>query len=95
MDRVLLHTITGSVYEFDVARRRVRRLGNHGGTAPTPHLSRDGSWRVLQSVALHATPNGVRALLVWQLDDDILRSTLLSAAMDPREVVALKPLLLR
>ena len=95
MELVRLHTVTGSVYEFDVAGRRVRRLGNHGGSAPTPHIARDGAWHPLRAIALHATPDGVRAQLLWRLDENVLRSTLLSAALDPRELEALDELLLR
>ncbi len=88
----LLHTLTGSVYEFDVRGRAARRLGNHDGQPPTPNLGRDGAWRLLERIAMHPSPDGIRVHIVWRVDTPGFRSTLLSAALDPRELDPLAPL---
>ena len=93
MSQTLLHTQSGSVYEFDLGARCVRRLGNHAGLSPTRNQGRDGDWRALERIAMLASPDGVRVQILWGLDDRAYRSTLLSAALDPTELAALEPLL--
>jgi hypothetical protein len=88
----LLHTLNGSAYEFDVRGRLVRRLGNHRGHPPTHNLCRDGDWRRLESIALHPSPDGIRVQILWESGGIDVRSTLLSAVLDPRALESLLPL---
>ena len=92
MAGALLHTLSGSVYEFDIDARAARRLGNHNGQPPTPNVASDGSWRRLTSIALHPSPHGVRVQILWASGRLDVRSTLLSAALDARELASLLPL---
>ena len=92
MAGALLHTLTGSVYEFDVDARAARRLGNHDGRPPTPNVANDGSWRRLTGIAMHRSPDGVRVQILWESRGIDVRSTLLSAALDEGELETLLPL---
>ena len=93
MATALLHTLTGSVYEFDLDARAARRMGNHGGRPPTPNLSSDGTWRDVERIAMHPSQDGIRVHILWGSEELAYRSTLLSAALDERELEALTPLL--
>lgn len=93
MAGAMLHTLTGSVYEFDVDARAARRLGNHDGKPPTPNVASDGSWRRLNGIAMHPSPDGIRVQILWETGIAEVRSTLLSAALDEWELEALLPLI--
>jgi len=47
---------------------------------------------VLERITLHPSADGVRVHILWGSDATGFRSTLLSAALDPRELEGLAPL---
>jgi hypothetical protein len=72
---IIVHTISGSIYEFDHGLRRVRRLS--GQEDPTPRQGKDGEWKSYNEVLLQW--NG-SLIVVWGYDEkaNITKTTMLS-----------------
>lgn len=67
-------TLSGSVYEFDVENKQVRRL--YGTHAPLPRQGEDEVWKPY--VAMHLLETGSIAI-VWNITEDgVHQSTLTS-----------------
>lgn len=65
---VLAETESGSLYEFDLYGKRVRRL--QGRINPTPRMGQEGEWKSYQSI----TPLlvGVQVMIQWPATTPLL-----------------------
>jgi hypothetical protein len=64
-------TASGSIYELDTTRRRVRRV--HGHHAPTDRQGHDGDWADYHAV--NAPEVGRRLLIVWDVEGVTAKAT--------------------
>lgn len=71
MDTTRFVTESGSVYEFDMAAKHIRRL--NGTADPTPRQGKDGEWRSFES--LTPIKVGQPVLITWPSSTPALAET--------------------
>jgi hypothetical protein len=84
-----LHTVSGSTYEVDTAERKIRRLGNTGGSKPTPHTGQDGVWKGYERLELALSVSDRRALVVHWGDGQATRTSLLVPDDEPKALAGI------
>ena len=67
-------TETGSIYECDEERRRIRRLS--GTHEPTPNQGEDEEWQSYLKTSPIEVGQGV--LIVWRIEGNVLKRTFTS-----------------
>ena len=77
-------TETGSVYEVDEERRRIRRLS--GTHEPTVNQGEDGEWQSYLKTSPIKKGQGV--LIVWRIDGNNVRRTFTSEVTEVSSAVA-------
>lgn len=69
---MIVRTASGSIYEFDQAKKQVRRI--EGVHNPTPRQGKDGEWKAYAS--LHKVEGCL--LITWNLEDTSIPATITS-----------------
>lgn len=64
---IVFKTETGSTYQVDHEVKRIRRLHNTKGLAPTERQGQDGEWKSYVDISLAMT--GLRVSIVWKYDE--------------------------
>lgn len=76
---MIVITLSGSRYEIDQDKQRVRRL--NGKTAPTSYVGVDGEWRQFTQMYPNPIEIGSHVLIVWSVEGD-MPSTITSPVVE-------------
>lgn len=66
-------TASGSVYEVDTAKKRIRRL--NGVKDPTPRQGKDGEWRSYRQLHPDPIKVGSGVVILWGEETELLAET--------------------